>query len=271
LADGPGAIVQKKKVKPVAAAAPLAPHKPSHAAKVAAPPRQVEKERTTSVTSAFAPSEFEMQRRAAPVTPPPVVAAPIAPTVRVAAGEKNDAVLGLFLEVLSMQLTPELQMGAIRARPSSPIVSLQLSSATAQSAIGQTGFQLGATSLDANGRITALRLIPTLHPFQAAQTRSAFEIGGVAVIPNNTRARVQLTPAGTTPMTIEMLAHLELVAVELSPTFQVAQLILNSRVNSVRVTLDPKAPHQSGANFEASSLKLDPSGRIIELVLSPIR
>jgi hypothetical protein len=72
-------------------------------------------------------------------------------------------------------------------------------------------------------------------------------------------------------MTIEMLAHLELVAVELSPTFQVAQLILNSRANSVRVTLDPKAPHQSGANFEASSLKLDPEGRIIELILSPIR
>jgi DNA-binding response OmpR family regulator len=272
-------VVAKKRAEPVAAPAPPAPPKPAPPAKAAVPrpqDRQARVEQTTSVTSALAPSEFEMQRRAVPAPPVQVTAmqpvqATAPPTVRVAPGEKNDAVLGLFLEVVSMQLTPELQMGAIRARPSSPIVSLQLSSAAAQSAIGQTGFQLGATSLDANGRIAALRLIPTPHPFQAAQTRGAFEIGGVAVIPNNMRARVQLTPAGTTPMTIEMLAHLELVAVELSPTFQLAQLILNSRSDSVRVTLDPKAPHQSGANFEASALKLDQAGRITELVLSPIR
>jgi DNA-binding response OmpR family regulator len=287
LAAGPRAVVPKKKEQPIAPAAPTPPPKQAPPAKTPtlrskqttvpkapAPPPQDQQsriERTTSVTSALAPSEFEMQRRPEPAPPMQVAAAPAAPVVRVAPSEKTDAVLSLYLEVLSMQLTPELQMGAIRARPSSPIVSLQLSSAAAQSAIGQTGFQLGATSLDTNGRITALRLIPTSHLFQAAQTRAAFEIGGVAVIPNKMRARVQLTPAGTTPMTMEMLAHLELVAVELSPTFQVSQLILNSRANSVRVTLDPKAPHQSGANFEASSLKLDPEGRITELVLSPIR
>ena len=101
--------------------------------------------------------------------------------------------------------------------------------------------------------------------------RNAFEIGGVAVIPNETRARVQLTPAGTTPMTVELLAHLELDSVELTPNFQVAQLILTWPTSAVRVTLNPKAPEQTAAQFQMRVEKLDDAGRIAELLLSPIR
>jgi hypothetical protein len=99
--------------------------------------------------------------------------------------------------------------------------------------------------------------------------RTAFEIGGVALIPNETRARVQLTPAGTTPMTMELRAYLELNAVELTPSFQVAQLILNWNTTTVRVTLNPKTPEQTAAKFELRVLRLDDSGRIAELLLQP--
>ena len=171
-----------------------------------------------------------------------------------------------------MQLTSQLQMGAIRARPSSLVASLRLESASARSAIPtELGFQLGPVRLNGEGRISSLRLIPTSKPFQPAQTRTAFEIGGVALIPNETRARVQLTPAGTTPMTMELFAHLELDAVELSASFQVAQLLLNWNTNAVRVTLNPKAPEQSAAKFEMRVMKLDDSGRISDLLLSPVR
>jgi DNA-binding response OmpR family regulator len=194
---------------------------------------------------------------------------PLTPAVRMAGTGESDAVLGLFLEVVSMQLTPQLQMGTIRAKPASLTVSLHLSGAAARNAIpAQTGFQLGATELNENGRISTVRLIPTTKPFQPSQTRSAFEIGGVAVIPN---ARVQLTPSGTTPMTMELLAHLEIAQVELSPTFALAQLILKWPTNEVRVTLNPKAPEQSAARFEATAVKLDGSGRIAELLLNPIK
>ena len=192
--------------------------------------------------------------------------------VRVAPTDGNTAVVGIFLEVLSMQLTSQLQMGAIRARPASLIASLRLESAAARIAIGsEMGFQLGPAKLNGEGRISTLRLIPSSKPFQPAQTRTAFEIGGVALIPNETRARVQLTPAGTTPMTMELFAHLELNSVELSPTFQVAQLVLNWSTSAVRVTLNPKAPEQAAAKFEVRVLKLDDLGRIAELLLSPIR
>jgi CheY-like chemotaxis protein len=192
--------------------------------------------------------------------------------VRVAPSDGSGAVLGLFLEVLSMQLTSQLQMGAIRARPASLIASLRLESATARNAIpAETGFQIGPAQFSAEGCISTLRLLPSSKPFQSVQPRNAFEIGGVALIPNETRARVQLTPSGTTPMTMELFAHLELSAVELTPTFQVAQLILNWRTNAVRVTLNPKAPEQTAAKFEMRVEKLDSSGRIAELLLNPIR
>ena len=200
------------------------------------------------------------------------VAQPIQPVVRIAPAGENQAVLGLFLEVASMQLTPQLQMGTIRARPISSIVSLHLTSSAVRNAIpAEIGFQLGTTELDGNGRISSIRLIPTAKPFQPAQTRNAFEIGGVAVIPNHARTRVQLTPAGSTPMTMLLVAHLELGAVELSATFQVAQLILKWRTNAVHVTLNPKAPEQSGASFEATAVKLDSAARIAELLLNPIK
>ena len=194
------------------------------------------------------------------------------PTIRVAPADGNAAVLGLFLEVVSMQLTSELQMGAIRARPASLTASLRLQSASARAAIPtELGFQLGPTKLSGQGRISTMRVAPTSRPFQPAQMRTAFEIGGVALIPNETRARVQLTPAGTTPMTMELRAHLELNAVELTPGFQVAQLILNWSTNMVRVTLNPKAPEQTAARFDLRVLKLDDSGRIAELLLSPTK
>jgi len=215
------------------------------------------------VATAPRSEEVEMQRS--------VLATPSAVRVATAAGE-NDAILGLFLEAVSMQLTPQFRVGAIRAKPASLTVSLHLLSAAVRNASPtETGFQLGATELDGNGRISTLRLIPASKPFQPAQMRSAFEIGGVAVIPNDARTRVQLTPAGSTPMTMELLAHLQLAAVELSPTFQVAQLILKWHTNAVRVTLNPKAPEQSGASFEAAAVKLDSSARIAELLLNPTK
>jgi hypothetical protein len=72
-------------------------------------------------------------------------------------------------------------------------------------------------------------------------------------------------------MTMELLAHVELAAVELSPTFQVAQLVLKWPTNLVRVTLNPTALQQRGAKFEVASVKLDNAARIAELLLHPVK
>ena len=72
-------------------------------------------------------------------------------------------------------------------------------------------------------------------------------------------------------MMLQIIAHLELAGVKLSLAFQVAELLLKWRTNTVRVTLDPKALEESGAIFEMSAVQLDNSGRITELLLNPLK
>jgi len=253
-------IVERVPEPPPPAVAPAPPPPPPPPPKPKIDPAPARQPAVTTPTLAPVQSHIE---RHTPVVPP---------NVRVAPADGSGAVLGLFLEVLSMQLTSQLQMGAIRARPASLTASLRLESAAARSAIpAETGFQLGPTQFSKEGQLSTLRLLPTSKPLQPAQMRNAFEIGGVALIPNETRARVQLTPAGTTPMTMELFAHLELTSVELTPNFHVAQLIFNWRTTAVRVTLNPKAPEQTAAKFEMRVEKIDNSGRIAELLLSPIK
>ena len=216
-----------------------------------------------SAISSLAPAESGMMRGTPAAAP---VSAPILST-------SNNAIFGLFLDVLSMQFTPQLQMGTVRARPSSLTVSLHLPSVLRDSLPVETGFQLGRTELDANGHIANMRLIPTMKPFQPAKTRNAFEIGDVAVVSGEKRERVQLTPTVTAPMTMQLLAHLDLAGVELSSSFQVSHVVLKWRSSRVRVTLSAKATasENQGAEFEITVVQLDPDGRISELLLNPIR
>ena len=164
-------------------------------------------------------------------------------------------------------------MGTIRAKPSSSGVSLHLSSAARDAMPVEIGFELGRTELDANGHIATMRLVPTMKPFRPAKTRNAFEIGDVAVLPGSPRESVRLTPTVAAPMTMQLLAHLDLTGVELSPMFQVEHVFLKWRGSRVRVTLSSKATggDSNGAAFEITVVQLDASGRITELLLNPIR
>jgi hypothetical protein len=99
------------------------------------------------------------------------------------------------------------------------------------------------------------------------------EIGDVAVVPGAPRESVRLTPTVAAPMTMQLLARLDLAGVELSPTFQLQHFLLKWRGSKVRVTLSSKATggESTGAAFEIAVVQLDSSGRITELLLNPIR
>jgi DNA-binding response OmpR family regulator len=184
----------------------------------------------------------------------------------------KDVILGIFLEVTSLQLTASLRMGMIRAKPSYFAVSLHLASPAFHNALPETGFQLGPVELDTNGRIATMHLIPTLQPFRPLEMQNAFQIGGVSVVPANSRERVQLTSTESAPMTMRLLSHLEIAGVELSTTFQIRELVLRSHGNIVRVTLGSQAAgDKNGATCEIVSVRLDSSARVTELVLIPVR
>jgi len=229
--------------------------------------------RTRSASSGQA---VDATARALTPPPPPILQPPKVASkpseVRLPPAAATETVLSLYLEVVSLQVTPQFEMRSIRARPAAGAVALRLASgATHPGMARETGFQLGAAELDVNGRIAAVRLVPNSKPFQPAQIRTSFQIGSVAVVPGATRQRVQLTTAGSTPMMLQIIARPELAGVKLSPSFQVGELVLKWRTNAVRVTLDPKAPEEAGAMFELSAVQLDNAGRIVELLLNPVK
>jgi twitching motility two-component system response regulator PilH len=238
------------------------PHAP------APPPRQVQALSTGRTPQRDVPT---IKPPPPPILQPPRVS-PKPAEVRVATAAATETVLSLYLEVVSMQVTPQFEMRSIRARPAPGAVALRLASgATNLGVARETGFRLGPAQLDVNGRILTMRLVPNSKPFQPAQIRTAFQIGSVAVVPGATRQRVQLTTAGSTPMMLQIVARPELAGVKLSSTFQVGELVLKWRTNMVRVTLDPKAPEESGAMFELSAVQLDNAGRLVELLLNPAK
>ena len=184
----------------------------------------------------------------------------------------NEVLLALPLDVVAMQVNAAFQIGAIRARPASLTVAIEIPALTAKAALPlKTAFHLGPIDLDATGCMSIVRLIPTSEPFRPVQTRSAFEIGGVTVVPANERERLQFMSAAASRMTMQLFAPLELISVELAPNLEIRQLVLRCRSKAVRVSLNSQSSHaQSGANFEATRVQLDQSRRIDELTLTPI-
>ena len=72
-------------------------------------------------------------------------------------------------------------------------------------------------------------------------------------------------------MTMQLFAPLELIAVELGPSFEITQLILRCRAKTVRVSLTKRGSQtHTDAQFETTRVQLDQSRRIDELTLTPI-
>ncbi len=196
---------------------------------------------------------------------------PVAPAHQAPPLNVNEVLLDLPLDVVAMQVNSAFQIGSIRARPASPTVAIQIPALAKRAALPtETGFVLGPIDLDGSGRITTVRLLPTKQPFRHVESRTAFAIGGVTVLPSDERERLQLMSVETSRMTMQLFAPLELVSVEFSANLEVRQLVLRCRGRAVRVTLNAQgSPAHSGASFESVAVQLDESKHITELTLTP--
>jgi DNA-binding response OmpR family regulator len=187
------------------------------------------------------------------------------------AGSENEVIIGIPLEVMAMQLSALLHINAVRAKPSSTAVSLQILSAGLREVIPlKIGFQLDSVTLNAEGAIASVRLVPSLSATERVVLRSTFEIREVTVGPSaNDRIRFISSPAA--PMTVQLLAHFQFSAAEVSKRFEIAALVLSACRAAATITLDQEAKidEQDTIPCTVSAIELDSSSRIVELSLIP--
>jgi hypothetical protein len=239
--------------------APL-PLAPASLIEVAEP---IAKLATPSSSPSPAPRDIRPAERAL-LEPPPLF--PLRPA-RPAGSTGGIVVLGLGMEVISVQFTPRFQIGTIRAKPSATTLSLtQLSVPSVAGNRWGAGFELGTAELDSAGRIRTMRVRPTRRPADSIRIHTGFDINDVKLV--NEAACIQFTAGSSTPMTMQLVAFFRVAGVELSDRFEVAQLILQSESSRVRITLDPQSRGPAGMEFETVGVRLDASSRIAEFVLS---
>jgi CheY-like chemotaxis protein len=185
----------------------------------------------------------------------------------VASSDGGAVLLGLGMEVISVQFTPRFQVGTIRAKPSATTLSLtQLLGASGGESFWGPGFELGMVELDPRGQIRTMRVLPTRRPADSIRPHNGFDINQVKLV--NDQACIQLISGTAAPMTMQLVAMFKVAAVELSDRFEVAQLVLQPEGSRVRITLDPQSRGAAATEFDTVRVHLDSSARIAEFVLN---
>jgi DNA-binding response OmpR family regulator len=203
---------------------------------------------------------------------PGLLESPPFPSLRpakLAGSNGSTVVLGLGMEVISVQFTPRFQIGTIRAKPSATTLSLTqlLMPSIAENRWG-AGFKLGTVELDPEGRIKTMCVRPTRKPADSIRIRNGFDINDLKLV--NEPACIQITSGTSAPMTLQLVAVFNVAGVELSDQFEVAQLILQPEGSRVRITLDPQSRGTAGTEFETVGVRLDSAAQIAEFVLNSI-
>ncbi len=193
---------------------------------------------------------------------------PVAPA-RLTSGSNNSVTVGLLLEIVSLQFSPALQISAIRARPRSQATALQVEAQTlAGTPLPRAGFELDSVQLDARGQIDTIRLAPFQHRVTVHGASSAVSVADLNVLPAGGGA-MEIIPGPSSTVNLQLFAAFTLEAVELTPAFTLAHLVLRSQGGKLRVTLQPEAVN-SGATFDTAQVLLDRSGRIAEILLDAV-
>ena len=82
---------------------------------------------------------------------------------------------------------------------------------------------------------------------------------------------MQLTPSHQTQTSVHLTASFQITSVEFSPTFEIADIILNSTSKTVAVQLSGAgAPSENAPMFEITNLQMADDGEIAMLQLNPV-
>ena len=187
---------------------------------------------------------------------------------RIRALQASTVVLTLPLEITSIQFSPSFQVRAIRAKAQSPIVSMHaLPEAGSRPRTAAMIFKLDHVELDTRGQIRTARLTPSAQPIVAPDAESSVIVAEVDAFPDD--GTIEMTSSPKKPTRIQLLALFEIVAVELTATFGVEHLILQTRGAKVRLHLRA-GEAGTGITFRSAQILLDHSGLIAEVLLDKV-
>ena len=195
--------------------------------------------------------------RPRPEQPPPErVAGGIAATF---AGQTELSVT-FSLEVAIVQLSPGFQVDAVRLRPVSRLVAVQMRGPNElRHAEFGVGFELGPFQLGANGKIETLPLTPIQESIQLPTTANSFRIGTFNLHPANSHPNLELVAAQNFSMEVQLTATFELIKVDLTPEFELKTIFVRPREEDVLLR---GSGDSAGTRMELQEIETDPSGEL---------
>jgi Flp pilus assembly protein TadD len=179
--------------------------------------------------------------------------------------------LTFFFEVASVQLTPAFKVGALQVRPASRVVTMRLApfQDSQPGTNSEIAFEIAKVGL-AGEALGQIQVVRSQQPKPLAGGSPSFAIAGLQFVPNLKAAPIWLTPSQEGRACVKVRADFQISAIQFSPSFEVASVILNSSSNRVHVQLpDLSSSSREGAPvFEITNLQLDERGDISMMQLN---
>jgi tetratricopeptide (TPR) repeat protein len=210
------------------------------------------------------------------ITPAPAFR-PSTPTMSVQqpAGGMHTAVqLTFSLEIASMQLTPTFKMSGLQLKPTSKVVSMRLApSQDPQPPMNlQVTFEVAKIELS-GGTIGTIRLAPSVQQKPAVLTSPSFAISGLELVSGSGAAPVQLTPSHQEQASVHLTAEFQIAAIEFTPLFEIASIVLNSTSKKVSMQLPGAGPSSidNAPVFEIENVQLGGGSELGLIQVTPGR
>ncbi|MEO5719527.1 MAG: hypothetical protein ABIR29_13280 [Chthoniobacterales bacterium] len=200
-------------------------------------------------------------------TPTPTFRAP-SPTMSVPqpVGSMHSAVqLTFSVAIASMQLTTNFKMSSLQLKPTSQVVSMRLAHSQDPPPMDlQVTFEVAGIEL-ADSAIGTVRLAPSSQETPAFLSSPSFAISGLELLAGSATAPVQLTPSHQEQASVHLTAEFHIAAVEFTPFFEVAALVLNSASKKVSMQLPGLGPSTiDGAPiFEIENVQLGAGNELV--------
>jgi hypothetical protein len=129
----------------------------------------------------------------------------------------------------------------------------------------QVTFEVAKIDLS-GGAIGTVRLAPSVREKPAILSSPEFAISGLELVAGSGGAPLQLTPSHQEQASVHLTAHFKIAAIEFTPLFEIAAIVLNSTSKNVVMQLPGSGPTSidNAPAFQIENVRLN--GSDIEMI-----